>query len=109
MALAGPTRRSRQGSWQKLSEVVETWFQGSSDDALRGYTGPRSGRRAVDSHKRAGLGPGTQAATKGAGQEGSVSLDDAAADTTLDLEPYSVSWPLGPQRARLLPRPHGGR
>ena len=62
----------------------------------------------MDSHQRAGLGPGTQVATKGAGQEGRMSQDDAAADTTLDLEPCAVSWLLGPQRARLVPRPHGG-
>lgn len=100
--------RSRQGSWQKLAEVAETWFQGSSD-ALRGCTGPRRGGRAVDSHQRAGLGPGTQVVIKGAGQEGCVSQDDAAADTTLDLEPCAASWLLGPQMAHLAPRPHGGR
>lgn len=38
-----------------------------------------------------------------------MSQDDAAADTTLDLELCAVSWLLGPQKAHLVPRPHGGR
>lgn len=47
--------------------------------------------------KELGLVPGHKQPPKGPGRRERES-DDAAADTTLDLETIPVSWPLGPQR-----------